>query len=65
KYIADHASDWQIRYQRKSILTHKQSLAKALNSGDKAAIKVQRAMIVFGNSVMNSLAEKLRKINST
>lgn len=60
QFLNEHATDWNIRHQRKEVVRHKQSLQSAIKSGDQVAAKIHRSMIVFGQSVINHFYEKLK-----
>lgn len=60
KYLSEHATDFNIRWQTSQIVRQKQSLRDALKTGDQVAAKVHRSMIVFGRSVVNHLWNSLK-----
>lgn len=61
KHLAEHATDWNIRWQRKELVHQKNLLNEAETSGRHSAARVHRSMIVFGRSVINHLYQKLRE----
>lgn len=60
KYLSEHATDFNIRWQTGQVVRQKQLLGEALKTGDKTVAKVHRSMIVFGRSVVNHLWNSLK-----
>lgn len=58
KYISEHVTDFNVRWQRSQVVKHRESLNEALKSGNRIAAKVHRGMIVYGRSVVNHLLNK-------
>ena len=62
KYLAEHATSWQMSWERKEVVKHKLQLTEALKRGDQTAVKIQRSMLVFGRSLVNYLQEKFKNL---
>ncbi len=60
KYLSEHATNFNVRWQTGQVVRHKQLLRDALKAGDKVSAKVHKGMIVFGRSVVNHLWNSLR-----
>lgn len=60
KYLSEHATDFNIRFQRGQVVRHRQLLREALKSGNQVATKIHRSMIVHGRSVVNYLLKQLK-----
>lgn len=60
KYLSEHTTDFNIRWQRGQVVRHKQELRDALKTGDHTASKVHKSMIVYGRSVVNHLWNSLK-----
>ncbi len=60
KFIREHATDFNLRFQRKQLAKRKEQLQQALEAGNKTAVKVQKGMIVQGKSIINYLQNQFR-----
>lgn len=60
KFIMEHATDFNLRFQRKQLVKRKEQLQQALEKGNKIGTKIQKSMIVQGRSIINYLQNQFR-----